>query len=82
MQRRKERAFWTGEESKNETSAMKKGKRVLDRGRKQERDKCNEERKEIFGQGKKAGTRQVQRRKERAISTGEESNNETSSGGK
>jgi len=39
---------------------MKKGKRVLDRGRKQERDKRNEERKEIFGQGNKAGTRQVQ----------------------
>jgi len=39
---------------------MKKGKRLLDRGRKQERDKCNEERKDIFGQGKKAGTRQVQ----------------------
>ncbi len=62
MQRRKEREFWTGEESKNETRAIKKEKRVLDRGRKQERDKKSaiKERKEIFGQRKRAETRQVQ----------------------
>jgi len=39
---------------------MKKGKTFLDKGRKQERDKCNEERKERFRQGKKATTRRVQ----------------------
>jgi hypothetical protein len=62
VQRRKEREFCTGEESKNETSAIKREKRVLDRGRKQERDKTSaiKERKEIFGQGKRAKTRQVQ----------------------
>jgi hypothetical protein len=46
----------------------KKGKRVLHRGRKQERHKCNEERKESFGQRKKARTRQVQA-KEKTLST-------------
>ncbi len=62
MQRRKEREFWTGEESKHETSPIKREKKVLDRGRKQERDKTSaiKERKEIFGQGKRAKTKQVQ----------------------
>jgi hypothetical protein len=45
-------------------------KRVLDRGRKQERDKTSaiKERKEIFGQGKRAKTRHVQA-KEKTLST-------------
>ncbi len=53
----------------------------MDRGRKQERDKCNQERKESFGQRKKARTRQdkCNQRKKRDFWTGEESKNETSS---
>jgi hypothetical protein len=48
-----------GEESKNDTSAIKREERVLDRGRKQERDKTSaiKERKEIFGEGMRAKTR-------------------------
>ncbi len=51
-------------------------------GRKQERHKCNQERKESFGQRKKARTRQdkCNQRKKRDFWTGEESKNETSSG--
>jgi hypothetical protein len=54
----------------------------LHRGRKQERHKCNQERKESFGQRKKARTRQdkCNQRKKRDFWTGEESKNETSSG--
>jgi hypothetical protein len=54
----------------------------LHRGRKQERHKCNQERKENFGQRKKARTRQdkCKQRKKRDFWTGEESKNETSSG--
>jgi len=64
VQSREKREFWTEEESKNETRQVQsqKEKRFLDRGRKQERDKTSAitERKEIFGQGKRAKTRQVQ----------------------
>ncbi len=54
----------------------------MDRGRKQARDKSNQERKESFGQRKKARTRQdkCNQRKKRDFWTGEESKNETSSG--
>jgi hypothetical protein len=46
-ERKKERESWIGEESKNETSAIKKEKRVLDRGRKQKREKFRRKEKTI-----------------------------------